>query len=177
MKRTCLAVAVALALAVPLGMTAEGEQSRTITAETLASQPAGSRYALDQRVGSDYTVAADVASRVTLRIMARELTVSDLARLLGLSGNTFEVVTVLGPGRGVNVPDTVAYAWCPKTPGGSCSCVGGKNGRDCKDLVKSGSCVANAASGYNTLVCTKKLTFGPYQGRQGCACLHKDVKM
>lgn len=159
MKRTCLPVFAAVALALPLGMSAEEDQLQTITSQTLASQPAGTPYALDLRVGAAYSVSADVASRVRIGT----ITLADLAKKLGISGPTLEVTMISG-GRVASLPaGGVTYAKCDKY---TCSCVAGK---DCTDLSKSGLCEPTPSAESSPLLCGRIDAVGT----RGCVCTRK----
>src|SRR5262245_41976274 len=138
MKRICVTVLAVVAMVLPLGMYAAADQSRDITAQTLAAQPADKPYTLDLTTGGVYTVSADVASRVRVKTATGDATVSDLAKRLGVTGSTLEILSFRGPTSiPTNLPPTVSMAQCGKT---SCSCVGSMTGKDCKDLANSGLC-------------------------------------
>jgi hypothetical protein len=148
-----------LAVLVPaLSLCLYAEQTQTITAQTLASQPAGTPYTLNLRPGSVYVVSADVASRVRIGTIS----LADLAKKLGITGPTLEVA-MLGGTRVAKPPaGSVSYAKCTKV---NCFCSGSRTGRDCSDLSKSGLCESSAAAEPSPIVCGKLP-----DGSDGCSC-------
>jgi hypothetical protein len=162
MKRTCLTMFTAVALALPLGTSAEEGQLQTITSQTLATQPAGTPYSLSTRVGSVYSVSADVASRVRIGT----ITLADLARKLGITGPTLEVTMISGS-RVANLPTgSVTYAASCDHTNRVCTCTKGK---DCDKLGSSGLCqsTSGAAAESAPLVCGNA---GAAQSGSTCAC-------
>jgi hypothetical protein len=169
MKRNSVTTTAVLAMVLPLCMYAAADQSRDVTAQTLAAQPADKPYTLDLRSGAVYTVSADVASRVLVSTAAGQVKVSDLAKRLGVTGSTLQLVSVSGPTSiPTNLPTAVPFAQCGKT---SCSCTGSSTGKDCKDLGNSGLCSQTAAGGI-TMACGE-IGFGKDEGKQGCACIKR----
>jgi hypothetical protein len=150
----------AVALALPLGMSAEEDQTQTITSQTLASQPAGTTYALDLRVGSVYSVSADVASRVRIGT----ITLADLARKLGVTGPTLEVAMISGGRVATRPAGGVTYAGCNQ---GMCRCSGSRTSDDCRLLAASNVCQESAAAESSALVC------GNQKSEKGCVCWAK----
>jgi hypothetical protein len=106
-------------------------------------------------------VSADVASRVRIGTIS----LADLAKKLGITGPTLEVVA-LSPtgGRVANLPaGGVTYAKCGQY---SCTCVGSKTGKDCTDLSKSGLCKSAASAEEPSGLYCGQLS----DGKAGCAC-------
>ena len=169
MKRISLSIGVMLLLAVLVSAYSRAIQSgivkkENVTAQTLASQPAGKPYVLDlTRKGIVYEVAAGIDySRASVRTSTGEQAMSDLARKLGLTGKfllgTWQNLSGLDfgfPPGTLTPPDGTSAAKCDTLV---CTC----NGRqDCSDLSKSGKCGETAACGVGK---------GGKPGKWGCTC-------
>ena len=172
MKRISLSMLVALTLVLLASAYSRATHSgtikkETVTAQTVASQPAGKPYVLDlTRKGIVYEVATGIDySRAVVRTSTGEQPMSALARKLGLTGSfllgTWRDLSAIdfgfSPGSGtLNPPDGGPTA--AKCDTLVCTC----NGRqDCSDLSKSGKCGETAACGVGK---------GGKPGKWGCTC-------
>lgn len=90
MKRMSLVILAAPALTLLVSAYGQTRQSVEVTAQTIASQPAGTPYVIDlTRNGNTYLVASAVANRVRVRSLRGESILNDLVRKIGLSGSKF----------------------------------------------------------------------------------------
>jgi len=170
MKRISFSIVAALLLTLLVSAYSRALQSGTIkkepvTAQTIASQPAGKPYVLDlTRKGTVYEVAAGVDfSRAQIRTSTGEQPMSTLARKLGLTGKfllgTWQNLSGLDfgfPPGTIDPPDAGPSA--AKCDSYVCTCNGR---RDCSDLSKSGKCGPVAVCGEGK---------GGKPGKWGCTC-------
>ncbi len=177
MKRDSLMILVALTLALLVSAYSRATQSGTsnkvtVTAQTIASQPAGKSYVIDlTRKGTDYEVAADVASRVRIRSAKGEIALSDLIREMGLTGSLF--LLTASPGGGTIIPPNGVTRATQNANGTMAACKGASNGKDCKDLTSSGLCSGGLVCGTLGSNWGKGKDGVQYGGQKGCACATK----
>jgi hypothetical protein len=169
MKRISVSILAVLILSLLVSAYSRTTQSgnirkEAVTAQTVASQPAGKPYVMDlTRKGTVYEVATGVDfSRAQVRTSTGEQQMSALVKKLGLTGKflfgTLQNLSGMDfgfPTGTLDPPDRTTAAKCDSLV---CTC----NGRqDCSDLSKSGKCGETAACGVGK---------GGRPGKWGCTC-------
>jgi hypothetical protein len=143
-----------------------GVKKAQVTAQTIASQPAGKPYVLDfTRAGTVYEIASGLDySRVRVRTATGEQSLSELARKFRASGKfllgsakDLSAIDFGFPNESVfDPPGVVAEAKCE---GALCTCTGKK---DCKDMAKANWCKEGSTA------CGKG--YGASSAKWGCIC-------
>lgn len=177
MKRIRLSMGVMMLLVLLVSAYSRVTQSgtikkETVTAQTIASQPAGKPYVIDlTRKGTDYEVAANVASQVRIRSAKGEIALSDLIREMELTGSMF--LLTASPGGGTITPPNVVSRATQNGNGTLAACKGASTGKDCTDLTNSGLCSGMLVCGTLGSGWGKGKDGVQYGGQKGCGCTTK----
>jgi hypothetical protein len=172
MKRISLIILGGLALVLLVSAYGQRQQSGPVktvqvTAQAVASQPAGKTFSLDlTRNGKIYEIPEGVDyGRLEVRTSGGKLALSALVRKPGVTGKlllgTYDDLSTIDfgfpPGGGPVQPGSGPSE--VKCYGSVCSCI---SGTDCRDLAKTGKCVRGGG-----------WTCAQYNGHYTCWCAVK----